>query len=113
MGRVLFSEGGREGREEGSHCHESADTLRKTRSVVHPSRRKAVRAAVTDEAKSAMMAWGVSAIERTSSEKSTPPTGALKMPAMPAEAPQASIMRTVSVLTPQKRAMLLPIAAPV
>ena len=51
-------------------------------------------------------------MQSTSMENRAPPTGALNMPAIPADAPQAIITFVKAGVMPNSRPILLPIAAP-
>ena len=55
----------------------------------------------------------VSSMRSTSSVKRKPPMGALKMPAIPAPAPQPSSIMVMWESMRKRRATLLPMAAPV
>ena len=84
----------------------------KTRSGVYPERMNAVRADVRHMAVSSSMEATPNSMPSTSMVKSIPPTGALKIAAIPAPAPQA--IMTVSILAGMRnsRPTLLAIAAP-
>ncbi len=81
-------------------------------SGVHPDQTYAVRAAVTEEVNTAITATADRPMQSTSMENRAPPTGALNMPAIPADAPQAIITFVKAGVMPNSRPILLPIAAP-